>query len=85
MPGVSSGGAGALVPNTTFTGTSSSGTVDWGTCTVFGADTSVDVTVSLTNDSGLTSNSLTVNVPKPIGAPAGASPSSVPVAGAPRG
>ena len=80
-----SGTAGGLVPSVSFTGTSSSGTVAWGTCTVFGPDTSVDITVSLTDDAGLTSNSLQINVPRPPLAPAGASPSAVATARLPGG
>ena len=56
----------------TFIGSPSSGTVSLRTCFAFITNATMDITVSLTDDAGLTSNSLAVRVPRPAGAPAGA-------------
>ena len=67
-----------LEPNLVIlAGTSFSGTLSWSTCFRFNTDTSVDYAVSLTDDADQTSNTLAIRVPKPIGAPTSASPSSV--------
>jgi len=64
-----SGSTGTLtVSNPTFGGTGFSGNVTFIICTAWGADSQVVVNVTLTDNSGRTSNTLTVNVPKPSGA-----------------
>jgi Bacterial Ig-like domain (group 2) len=63
-----SGSTGSLTANSTFTGSGFSGSVTFAFCTVWGSDSQVVVNVNLSDDSGLTSNTLTVNVPKPAGA-----------------
>jgi Bacterial Ig-like domain (group 2) len=64
-----SGSTGSLtVSDPSFTGTGFSGSVTFLICTAWGADSQVVVNTTLTDDSGRTSNTLTVNVPRPAGA-----------------
>ncbi len=52
----------------TITGDAFTGTINFLTCWIFGGEASFDVTVTITDEAGGTSNSLTINIPKPRGA-----------------
>lgn len=77
-----SGNSGSFVPSDlALFGSSFSGEAEWTTCVRYGTDTDLEATVRLTNDLGVTSNELTIVVPKPAGAPVGDGPPSVGVTG----